>query len=90
MNGHTHSLAEWAAFLSLGLAVWAVEAAVIWLIADAESLDPRRPVARVLDSGRLDPLLILVGPLLAAARESVRDAAALLILLTTTPKGALR
>lgn len=43
----------------------------------------------LLESGRLDSLLIVVGPALHAARESFRDLAALLLLLTTRPKGAL-
>ena len=44
----THTPAEWAAFLSLGISAWAVMAAVIWLTADAEreDFDPRRAVRR--------------------------------------------
>lgn len=36
-----------------------------------------------------DRLLLIVGPAVAAVRDAALDAAALLILLTTRPKGAL-
>jgi hypothetical protein len=38
MSGHTHSLAEWAASLSLGVGVWASLAAAIWLAPKAEDV----------------------------------------------------
>lgn len=89
MTGHTHTLDEWFAFLSLGLAVWAAQAAVIWLIADAESLSPRRAVVRLLESEAVYPLLREWDTARHATREAFRDAAALLILLFTRPQGAM-
>lgn len=78
----------------------------IWFVlafagADVDYFDPRPAVRRVVESGRVDVLLVATGPLLcdlrSAARtaahpsaEALRDAAALLLLLTTSPKGALR
>ncbi|WP_406417933.1 hypothetical protein [Streptomyces sp. NBC_01614] len=93
MNAHTHSLAEWAAVLSLGVSVWSVMAAVIWLTADAEleDFDPR-PAAR-RTAGALHQGAVHAGHDLnraiatsqrhaaQAAREAALTAAALLALL---------
>ena len=95
----THSLAEWAAFLSLGISVHGALSVPYFLTVDADLADfnPRPTVSRVLESGRLDLLLIAVADAkydvrqaVHASREACRDAAALLLLLTTTPKGQLR
>lgn len=82
--------AEWAAAGSLGVtAISLIAFAVAFAPADAGYFDPRYHVARLVESGRLDWLLITVGPVVAASRDTARDAAALLILLTTKPQGAL-
>lgn len=101
---HTHSLAEWAAFLSLGVGVHAAFSVLYFLLVDSDSardFDPRPVVTRVVESGRMDLLLIAVADakydVRAAAehaRHFLRDAAislaALLMLCTpaTAPKGA--
>lgn len=61
------------------------------LLADAhrEDFDPRPAVSRLAESGRLDALLVAAGPAWLPVREACRDLAALLILLTTSPKGAM-
>jgi hypothetical protein len=68
VNGHAHSLAEWAAFLSLGVGFWSSCAAVVWLIADADlkDFDPR-PAARRIHQGA-----VYVGRDLAWAVGSAR------------------
>ncbi|MGW1615734.1 hypothetical protein ACWCQZ_41060 [Streptomyces sp. NPDC002285] len=87
---HTHTPAEWAAAGSLGLtAISLISFALSFAGADAAYFDPRRPLGRLVESGHIDPLLITVGPALASARNAVLDAAALLILLTTRPQGAM-
>lgn len=98
MTAHTPT--EWAAALCLGLAVWGVGAAAIWLTAEAErsDFDPRPALRRALESGHFDRLLIVVGPVLHDARRvvrlSLRDAAvsvaALLTLLNPTTPESLR
>lgn len=78
---------EWAAAGSLGLsAIGVIALAMSCVDADLDYFDPRYQLARLVESGVVDPLLIAVGPVLAASREAVRDAAALLILLTTRPE----
>jgi hypothetical protein len=96
----THSLSDWAAFLSLGVGVHAAFSVLYFLLVDSDSardFDPRPVLSRVVESGRVDVLLIAVADAkcdvraaVHASREAFRDAAALLILLTTSPKGALR
>lgn len=88
MTGHTP--AEWAAALSLGLSAIALIAlAVAFADANLAYFDPRRAD----ESDRAVPVLLVVGPALHDVRRSLRDAlldaAALLILLTTSPKGAM-
>lgn len=108
----THSLAEWAAFVSLGVSVHAAFSAPYFLLVDADlvDFDPRPAVRRAVyavrlavyrlrlavESGAWDGQLIAVANTMHAARtavhpsaEAVRDAVALLILLTTSPKGAM-
>ena len=91
MTAHTHTLAEWAAVVDIVAAGYASFSFFYFLLVDAAltDFDPRPALARLVESGRLDPLLIAVGPLWAAARETARDAAALFVLLTTRPKGAM-
>lgn len=87
----THSPAEWAAFLSLGTGISAAVSIPFFLLVDADptDFDPRPALSRLVESGRLDPLLLTVGPAWVAVRDACLDAAALLILLTTSPKGAM-
>lgn len=95
----THSLAEWFAFLLLGVGAHGALSVPYFLTVDADlaDFDPRPAVSRLVESGRLDLLLIAVADAkydvraaVHASREVCRDAAALLILLTTSPKGQLR
>jgi len=75
-----------AAAVSLGLIpVGVIGFVLAFAPANAAYFDPRRAdeVALAL------PLLIAVGPRWFAIRETALDAAALLILLTTSPKGAM-
>lgn len=103
MTGHTHSLADWTAFLSLGTSVHAALSVPYFLTVDADlaDFDPRPAVRRALESGRYDQLLIAAGPALHTARltaEQARDRALLaavravlaLLLRFNTPKGVAR
>lgn len=93
----THTLAEWFAFLLLSGSGYAAMSVPYFLLVDSDSardFDPRPAVARLLESGRLDLLLIAVADAKYDVREAVhasrkagRDLAAL---LTTSPKGQLR
>lgn len=94
----THTLAEWFAFLLLGVGAHGALSVPYFLTVDADlaDFDPRPAMSRVLESGRLDLLLIAVADAkydvreaVHASREAGRDLAALLILLTTSPKGAM-
>lgn len=69
----THSLAEWAAFLSLGVGAHAALSVPYFLTVDADlaDFDPRPAVSRVLESGRLDVVLIVA----ANAKYDVRETA---------------
>lgn len=81
---------EWAAAGSLGVsAISVIALAMAFVDADADYFDPRYQLARLVESGVVDPLLIVVGPAWVAVRDAALDAAALLILLTTKPQGAL-
>lgn len=108
----THSLAEWASVLSLGIGVHASFSCFYFLLVDAERADfnPRPLVRRA--AGVVHQELVHTGHNLAwaaastrhemapaaacgwhavySARETARDLAALLLLLTTTPKGGTR
>jgi hypothetical protein len=91
--------ADLSAPAAVCLAVGATATASIpaLLLADAHrsDFDPRPALTRLVESGRLDALLVAVGParvrrsVWLPAREACRDAAALLLLLTTSPKGAM-
>lgn len=88
---HTHSLAEWASVLSLGVAAVAlIKFALAFAPADLAYFDPRPLLARAIRSEAVYPLLREWDTARHASREALRDAAALLLLLTTSPKGALR
>lgn len=78
MTGHTHSLAEWAEMVSLAVAVYGTGSVFYFLTVDADpcDFDPRPAVARALESGRFDGLLVAAGPVLA----DVRHRAGLLVL----------
>lgn len=86
MNSHLPAPTDWVAAGALGLtAISLIALALAFADADAGYFDPRR----LITSGRLDPLLIVIGPALAAIRDTALDVAALAILLTTSPKGAM-
>ncbi|MDX2696033.1 hypothetical protein [Streptomyces ipomoeae] len=89
---HTHDLAEWASVLSLGIAVHASFSVFWFLLVDSDSardFDPRPLLARAIRSEAVYPLLREWDTARHASREALRDAAALLLLLTTSPKGAM-
>ena len=88
----THSLAEWASVLSLGISVHASFSVFWFLLVDAHraDFDPRPLLARAIRSEAVYPLLREWGIARHASREALRDVAALLLLLTTSPKGQLR
>lgn len=84
MTGHSWS--EWAAVLSLGLsAVGLLALALAFADATLAYFDPRR----LLDTDLGARAVVAVFNVLSVARDFCRDAAALLILLTTSPKGAM-
>lgn len=103
MTGHTHSLADWAAMVCMAASGYGSFSVFYFLLVDAKrsDFDPRPSVRRIVESGRLDPLLIAAGPALADCRDAVADArtfarltlrdaalsvAALLTLLTPSPE----
>ena len=103
MSYQTHDLSEWAAVLSLGVGVHGAFSAPYFLFVDATArdFDPRPAVRRAIESGRMDSVLCAVAnakydarAAAARARHIPRDAAittaALLMLLSPAPKGALR
>lgn len=101
----THSLADWVAVVSFAAGVHASYCVPYFLTVDADlaDFDPRPTVARAVhrirlavESGDWDAQLIAVTNARHAVHaavhlpvEAVRDAVALLILLTTSPKGAM-
>lgn len=90
MNG-THSLADWAAMVSMATSGYASFSVFYFLLvdADAKDFDPRPALRRLADSEAVYVLLREWDNARHAVREAFRDAAALLLLLTTRPKGAL-
>lgn len=72
----THDLAEWFAFLSLGVGVHAALSVPYFLAVDADfaDFDPRPAVSRAIESGRLDVVLIAVANARYDVREFVTDA----------------
>ena len=88
---HTHDLAEWAQFLSLGTGVYAAGSIPVllvgtvppqWLVHAGHTLN--RAIAAT--DHYLVPHTAAIWHALFTAREACRDAAALLILLTTRPE----
>jgi hypothetical protein len=79
-----------AVFLGVGMA--GVVSIPALLLADAHrhDFDPRPAVRRAVRSEALYPLLREWDTARHASREAFRDAAALLLLLTTSPKEATR
>ncbi|WP_435279105.1 hypothetical protein [Streptomyces sp. 1222.5] len=83
---HTASPADWAAAGSLGLsAIGLIAFALAFADADLAYFDPRR----LLDTDLGARLLVEAARLRDAVCDGSRDAAALVILLTTSPKGAM-
>jgi hypothetical protein len=81
--GHTHTLAEWGAYLLLGLVpVGVIGFALAFAEADAGYFDPRPALLAARD--RLLVELVRVRPVI---RDTALAAAALLFLLTA-PNGA--
>jgi hypothetical protein len=80
----THSLAEWASVLSLGLVpVGAIWFALAFAGADVEYFDPRPLLGRAGDR-----LLVEAVNARLSVRDAAITAAALLALLTVTPGDA--
>jgi hypothetical protein len=80
------------AAVSLGVGMAGVVSIPALLLADAHrsDFDPRPAVRRATNSEALYLLLREWDIARHASREALRDAAALLLLLTTSPKGAIR
>lgn len=96
---HTHDLAEWAAFLSLGVGVHASFSVFYFLLVDASrtdfprlwqaAVDARHAFDRALVAGlRWVEAVVLDARL--TAREAALTAAALLALLLPATEGATR
>lgn len=79
------------AAISLSVGVAAAVSVPVLLLGDAHrsDFDPRPWLSRVLRSEAVYPLLREWDSARCASREAFRDAAALLLLLTTSPKGAM-
>jgi hypothetical protein len=95
----THDLAEWAAVLSLGIGVHAAFSVFYFLLVDASRRDFHQVLvfagydlawAAASVRHELVPYAVPVRHAVYGGRELARDVAALLLLLTTSPKGALR
>jgi hypothetical protein len=84
----THTPTEWAAFLSLGLSLTSATASPCFLLVDADHF--AWPNCRpLLESRAADWLLVEVVNAKATVREACLNTAALIVLLTTSPKGAM-
>jgi hypothetical protein len=84
----TTTPAEWAAFLSLGLSLTSAAATPYFLLVDADHFawPDCRPL---LESRTADRLLVELVNAKATVREACLNTAALIVLLTTSPKGAM-
>lgn len=95
----THTPAEWAEMVALAFGIWGTCSALYFLLVDADlaDFDPRP----ALETGRLAPAWQIavhaghdfnrtIRSLAHASAEAYRDAAALLLMLTTIPTGDLR
>lgn len=97
---HTHSLAEWAAFLSLGVGVHASFSVFYFLLVDASRSDFPRLWQAAVDARHAADRALVAGLLWVAdavtyarltAREAALSVAALLaLLLPASPNGATR
>jgi hypothetical protein len=87
----THSLAEWLAFLCLGVGGWAAGSALLYLICDTDLayFDPR-PALRTAGDRLLVEAIRTKDSVLNFPRDAAVSVAALLLLLSAPPKGALR
>jgi hypothetical protein len=94
------SPAEWAQMVSLSVGLYAAASAPYFLLVDAERWAWPRPLTAAVDAARpvvwdgvrseaVYPLLREFDNARHTVRELGRDAAALVLLLTTSPKGAL-
>lgn len=84
---HTHTLAEWLAFLCLGVGGWAAGSALLYLICDTDLayFDPR-PVLRTATDRVLVEAVRAKDTLLNSPREAAVSLAALLLILTAAPE----
>lgn len=91
MTGHTHTLAEWASMVCMAASGYSAFSFFYFLLVDAAlaDFDPRPAFRRLVESGHLDPLLIDINDARTDVRNAALDAAALFVLLTTRPKGAM-
>ncbi len=92
-----HGPAEWAQMVSLAVSLYAACSSPYFLLVDADPSDFRLqalaslPLPRLLlDTDAGGRLTVAVFNAKCAVRDFCRDAAALVLLLTTSPKGALR
>jgi len=91
VNG-TLTLDDWLAAVSLGVSGCAVWSGLFLLLVDADlaDFDPRPALRRLVQSEAVYLLLREWDIACHASRDALRDAAALVLLLTTRPKGALQ
>lgn len=100
MTGHVTTGVEWAEMVSLAVALYASVSVPYFLLVDADlaDFDPRPAVRRALVSPAADWLLattpgtrlvVAASNAPTAARDLYRNVAALALLLTTSPKGAM-
>ena len=82
----TPTLADWVSALSLGVSGIALIAfALAFADADASYFDPRR----LLDTDAGARVVVAFFNAKATVRDACLDVAALIVLLTTSPKGAM-
>jgi hypothetical protein len=86
---HTHSLAEWLAFLCLGVGGWAAGSALLYLICDTDLayFDPR-PALRTAGDWVLVEAVRAKTTVHGFLRDAALSLAALSMLLTAPSKGA--
>lgn len=74
----THTPSEWAQMVSLAVGAYGALSVPYFVLVDAD-IDPRPALVRLVESGRVDALLVAVGPVLHDARQlarlSLRDVA---------------
>lgn len=97
---HTHSLAEWAAFLSLGVGVHASFSVFYFLLVDAHrsdfprlwqaAVDARHAADRALVAGLRWVEAVLLDARLTVREAALSAAALLALLLPASPEGATR